>query len=148
MSSERQAGMTLIELVTAIVVVGVGLAGVLAAFLAVVKSSSDPLVHKQMLAVAEEMMDEITLKSYAPVASGGASGCARNTFNDVDDYNGYSSSAICDIDGTVVLSGYSVAVSVVPGTLSGVALAKKITVSVSHGGDSFQLIGWRTGYAS
>ncbi|MDD5033312.1 MAG: prepilin-type N-terminal cleavage/methylation domain-containing protein [Methylococcaceae bacterium] len=148
MSSEHQAGMTLIELVMAIVIIGVGLAGVLMAFTTAVKSSSDPLIHKQMLAIAEEMMEEITLKSYTPIASAPASGCARNTYNDIDDYNGYSSSSICDIDGTVVLGGYSVAVSVVPGTLAGVSSAKKITVSVSHGAENLQLIGWRTGYAS
>ena len=74
--------------------------------------------------------------------------CARNTYNDIVDYNGYSSSSICDIDGNVVLTGYAVQVSVVSGTLGGVAVARKITVTVSHGSESFSLVDWRTGYAS
>jgi MSHA pilin protein MshD len=143
--------MTLIELVMAIVIISVGLVGVMVAFTTVVKSSSDPLIHKQMLAIAEEMMEELTLKPYAAVANAAPiNACARNTFNDILDYNGYSAGAICDVDGTAVpaLASYSISVSVADDavTLNGVA-AKKITVNVTHGGETMTLIGWRTGYA-
>jgi len=149
MSTKRQSGMTLIELVLAIVILGVGLAGVLEAFFTVVKSSSDPIIHKQMLAIAEEMVEEVSLKAYTPVANGVPNNaCARNTYNDIVDYNGYSSSSICDIDGNTVLTGYAVQVSVVSGTLGGVTAAKKITVTVSHGSETISLVDWRTGYAS
>jgi MSHA pilin protein MshD len=153
MSISRQAGMTLIELVMAIVIVSVGLAGVMLAFSTVVKSSSDPVIHKQMLAIAEEMMEEITLKPYAPAANAAPAVCARNTYNDILDYNGYSAGAICDIDGTAIpaLSAYGISVAVDAAATLG-ALAgghvMKITVTVSHGADNLQLLGWRTDYAS
>ena len=144
------AGFTLIEMVIAIVVIGIGLAGVLTVFNIAVKSSADPLIRKQMLAVAEEMMEEILLKPYAPGA-GTISGCNRTGADNVSDYAGYNQ-PICDIDGTAVpgLSGYSVAVAVNTSaslaTLS--SSVTKITVTVTHGGDSMVLVGWRTDYAS
>src|SRR5450759_971591 len=148
MSISRQAGMTLIELVMAIVIVSVGLAGVMLAFSTVVKSSSDPLIHKQMLAIAEEMMEEITLKPYTPAANVAPALCARNTFNDIVDYDGYGPFAICDIDGAAIsaLSSYSITVTVLNDTLNGVA-AKKITVNVTHGGETMTLLCVRTNYA-
>jgi len=143
--------MTLIELIMALVIISVGLAGVMVAFSTVVKSSSDPLIHKQMLALAEEMTEEIALKAYAPAANAAPiNACARNTFNDILDYNGYNASAICDIDGTAIpaLASYSISVTVLDDavTLTGVT-AKKITVNVVHGAEAMTLLGWRTGYA-
>lgn len=150
MFNRQHGGFTLIEMVIAIVIISVGLAGVLLAFNTTVKSSADPLIHKQMLAVAEEMMEEILLKPYA-LASGTISGCNRASADDVSDYAGYNQS-VCDIDGTAVtgLSGYTVSVAVDPaaslGTLS--SNVKKVTVTVTHGGESLILVGWRTDYAS
>lgn len=147
-NSGRQSGMTLVELIVAIVIVSVGLAGVLSVFQTVVKGSADPLIRKQMLAVAEGMMEEIALKPYDGSALT-PSGCARVTFADIDDYNGYSSTGVCDITGTAIaaLADYDVAVAVVVDPLSGVAAARRITVTVSHGGDSLNLVSWRTDWA-
>lgn len=155
MSSSRQSGMTLIELIVAIVIIGIGLAGVLLAFNATVRHSADPMVRKQMSAIAEEMMEEILLKPFAVTAPNPPfAGCARLTYNDVRDYNGYSAANICDIDGAVVLSGYGVSVSVsppaaLPVALSGVAASDQLTirVDVTHGSESHALVGWRTCYA-
>ncbi|HTY03730.1 MAG TPA: prepilin-type N-terminal cleavage/methylation domain-containing protein [Rhodocyclaceae bacterium] len=148
----RSRGMTLLELILAIVVIGVGLAGVLVAFNQAVLHSADPMVRKQMLAIAEEMMEEITLKPFAATANIAPAGCARNTFNDISDYAGYSSTGVCDIDGNAVasLAGYNVAVAVTSTTLpapAGVA-ALRVAVTVSHGADTFTLVGYRTDWAS
>lgn len=156
MSGSRQAGMTLIELIVAIVIISIGLAGVLLTFTTTVRHSADPMVRKQMSAIADEMMEEILLKPFAVTAPNPPfAGCARLAFNDVRDYNGYSSVNICDIDGTTVLGGYGVNVDVVSPpaalavSLSGVAATDQLTVrvTVTHGSELYALIGWRTCYA-
>lgn len=144
-------GFTLPEAVIAIVVIGIGLAGLMLAFSTVARSGADPLLRRQMSAVASELLEEALHKPYAPAANGaGSNACARDAFNDVDDYNGYSSSALCSIDGTPLaeLAGYSVSVSVTPATLGGAAPAKRISVTVSHGGESLTVVSWRADYAS
>ena len=147
----RCAGFTLVEMVVAVVIIGVGLAGVLLAFNTSVKSSSDPLVRKQMLAIAEEMMEEILLKPYDNSSAPGAiSGCNRANADDVRDYAGYQSTGVCDVDGTAVsgLSSYNVSVSVTSETWQGIGGTLHIVVSVTRGGDTVSLDGWRTAYAS
>ena len=146
----RQRGFTLPEAILAIIVIGVGLAGLLLAFGTVARGSADPVLRKQLLAVAQELMEEITLKPYAPAANAAPAGCGRDTYNDITDYNGYSAAGFCTVDGVVIaaLASTSVAVSVAGGTLFGVAAAKSITVTVSSNGESLSLQGWRTDYAS
>jgi MSHA pilin protein MshD len=148
-------GFTLIEMLLAIVVLGAGLAGVLLAFSTAVGRSGDPVVAAQMRAIGEELLEEIELKPYTPSANTAPSGCARDTYNDVSDYNGYSTAAlktICAVDGTKIspqLDGYWVVVSVTTPGLDGIAQAKRIEVDVYRNGESqpLKLVGWRTNYA-
>lgn len=166
MSSRGSRGFTLVEMIIAIVIIGVGLAGVLTAFNTTVKSSADPLLHKQMLAVAEEMMEEVLLKPFAPqpgASAAGATTCGtaaavRAAFDDVSDYHTYETTdGTCDIDGVAVagLAGYSVKVTVVANAavatdLVGLPIGavKKVTVVVTRGGETLSLVGWRADYAS
>ena len=152
---KRAAGFTLIEMIIAIVIIGVGLAGVLIAFTTSVKSSADPLLYKQMSAIAEEMMEEIALKPFAPGA-GTITGCNRANADDVSDYSSYTNQPICDIDGAAVagLAAYTVTVTVAAnaslGSLTSSADVKKITVTVKRGStaETLVLVAWRTNYAS
>lgn len=146
----RPRGFTLPEVIIAIVVLGVGLAGVLLALRTVARSNGDPVVHRQMQAIAQELLEEIQLKPYAPAANAAPAACARDTFNDVSDYHGYSCSGMRAVDGTVIpaLAGFTVDISVAAGTLGGVAAAKRIVITVGNGGETLQLVGWRTDYAS
>jgi MSHA pilin protein MshD len=64
MTKLRQCGFTLIELIIFIVVVSVGIAGILSVMNTVVKSSADPMVRKQAMALAESILEEIMLKEY------------------------------------------------------------------------------------
>jgi MSHA pilin protein MshD len=82
-----QRGVTLVELVVFIVIVGVAMAGVFAAFNTMTAASADPQVRKQMLAIAESLMEEIQLMPFtfcdpddpqattAQSAAVGATGC-------------------------------------------------------------------------
>lgn len=161
MSARRLSGFTLIEMIIAIVIIGIGIAGVLTAFNTTVKSSSDPLIHKQMLAAAEEMMEEILLKPFvdpegdaAPTNTAISCGAAasRTAFDDVSDYHNYQTTGICDIEGTTVagLGSYGIKVTV-DATASLDSLAggavKKITIVVTRGLETISLVGWRTDYA-
>src|SRR5688572_9824280 len=87
MCPDRSLGVTLIELVVFIVIVGVAMAGLFAAFNTITAASADPQVRKQMLAIAESLMEEIQLKPFtycdpddpqattATSATVGAAGC-------------------------------------------------------------------------
>ncbi|KKW14203.1 MAG: hypothetical protein UY54_C0021G0001, partial [Parcubacteria group bacterium GW2011_GWA2_50_10b] len=52
-----QRGLTLIELIMFIVIVSVGLAGILLVINTVVKSSADPVVRKQSIAMADAILE-------------------------------------------------------------------------------------------
>lgn len=152
-----QQGFTLIELIIFIVVVGLGMAGILMVINTVVKSSADPMVQKQAVAIAESMLEEILLKDYAnPV--GGDTGSTRALFDDVDQYNSYSSIGIKDLTGATIpaLVSYNInSVSVclesacpapINAALSA-ASAKRVTVSVTGpNGVAVSLKGYRTNY--
>jgi MSHA pilin protein MshD len=144
-----QRGFTLPEAILAIVVIGIGLTGLLLAFGTVARSSADPVVTRQMLAIAQEMMEEVTLKPYTPVDNAKPADCARDTYNDISDYAGYASRGICNVVGEPIksLSAYNVEVAVKDGDLAGVP-ARQIVVTVSTGELSLSLTGWRTDYGS
>lgn len=145
MSTKRQRGVTLIELIVALTIVAIAVAGMMAAFTRSTAASADPMVTKQMAAVAETLMEEIQLKPFAPADQ---SGTSRSDFNDVFDYNGYGPTAVVDISGNPVtgLEKYTVTVAVTKVALTGIVAddAYRIEVSVKHGNDTFTLYGWRT----
>ena len=154
MCSSRR-GFSLIEVVVLIVVIGVAMAGVLLIFQNTVRRSADPQVYKQALAIAEAMLDEILLTAYDPDGVGGP----RANFNDVDDYIGFATSGVNDIQGVAVpgLADYNVAVVITPAAtlndgdpgLADVTESKRVTVTVTHppSGVSVSLDGYRLKYA-
>ena len=60
----KQRGISLIELIMFIVIVSVALAGILLVMNTVTRSSADPLIHKQALAIAESLLEEIELMPF------------------------------------------------------------------------------------
>jgi MSHA pilin protein MshD len=60
----RQRGISLIELIMFIMIVSVALAGILLVMNVTTKSSADPLVHKQALAIAESLLEEVELMPF------------------------------------------------------------------------------------
>ncbi len=63
--SITQAGLSLVELIMFIVIVSVGVAGILAVFNVTTRSSADPQIRKQMTAIAESLLEEVSLKPFS-----------------------------------------------------------------------------------
>ena len=57
--ANRQRGMSLIELIIFMVIVGVAMAGIISSINYNVQHSADPVVKKQALAIAESMLEEV-----------------------------------------------------------------------------------------
>jgi MSHA pilin protein MshD len=139
----RQRGLSLIELIIFIIIVGTALAGVLTVLNLTTKSSADPMVRKQVLAIAEAILEEVQLQPFThchpsdskaatatePKESAegcsvglvqglGAGGSARiaNTDN-VGDYAGVTLSPVSAVDGAHTHTGYSATITVAPQTL-------------------------------
>lgn len=117
----RSRGFTLIEAVVAIVVVGVALTGVLMAVREGVRGSADPVLQRQLLGVAQQVLEDIELQPYAAVALAA--------------------------QGMPSPPGYAVQVSVSADTLGGSTAALRITVTATRGRQSLSLSGWRTDHA-
>jgi MSHA pilin protein MshD len=153
MTSSRQRGFTMIELIIFIVVVSVGIAGILSVMNTTVKSSADPMLRKQSIAIAESMLEEVLLKDYNNTL-GAQTG--RANWNLVSDANGYAVTGIQDPQGNAIagLERYAVSVTVADATsadnsqLAALALvAKKVTVTVTDpGANTVTLVGYRTSY--
>ena len=162
----NQIGFTLVELIFFIVVVSAGLAGILSVMDTTVKSSADPMVRKQAIAIAESLLEEILLKGYCdpddvnlstspPTCGTLTVESNRALYDDVQDYDGYgTSSGIVDATGSPSpgLTQYRIfpVVSVVPqaassSDLPGVAV-RRVTVSVTGPQGVVSLTGYRANY--
>jgi MSHA pilin protein MshD len=127
----KSAGVSLVELVVFIVIVSVAVAGVIGVIDVTTRSSADPMLRKQALAIAESMMEEVRLQPFtycdpddpnAALASmGGCPALAEMMgpepgetrysstlpFDNVTDYHGFDSNTavppgIRNIDGTAI----------------------------------------------
>ncbi len=108
-----QSGVTLVELLLSIVIVATAASAVLGMLSATVKSSADPMLRHQAVAIAEAYLEEILHKSFTD-PDGVDGEAARADFDDVDDYNGLLDVGARDQFGNPIaaLSDYTVAVTV------------------------------------
>ncbi|WP_457425811.1 type IV pilus modification PilV family protein [Roseateles sp. P5_E7] len=141
----RAQGLTLIELLMFIVVVGIALAAMLRVFTAATMASADPMIRRQQLAIAESLLREVQLMPFTWCDPTGdtnvetatsTAGCASlvegsgpeagqtrygptNYFDNVNDYAGFSMTGIRDLSNTAVtgLSGYTASVAVAAAAL-------------------------------
>jgi len=147
----RQGGLTLIELIMFIVIVGVGVTGVLSVMNVSARHGGDPMVRKQALAVAESLLEEILAHDFAD-PDGVEPEESRALYDDVSDYDGLTSAGIRDLTGAVIpaLASYSASVSVDAGTAwAGIPAGqvKRVTVTVtSSAGEVIALSGYRTNH--
>lgn len=158
-----QRGISLIELIIFIVIISTALAGILLVMNQVTRSSADPLIRKQALAVAESMLEEIKLQDLNPASCTGAlaANAARAGAGCVGDYAGYKTTAgILDFSTNAAVNGlasYNIASVTVTnlsaigaGTFGGVAIPAgsgvEITVTVADPtGATIDATGYRLG---
>lgn len=147
----RQAGLTLVELVVFIVVLGIGVGGILLVLNVGTQASADPAVRKQVLAIAESLLEEVELMPFSfcdpddpnAATATGPAGCtvveaigpegesryAVPLFDNVNDYHGFDSAnppaGIRDITGAPApgLNAYRGQVTVQAIDLNGITQA-------------------------
>lgn len=160
-SNRRQLGLTLIELIIFIMVLSIGLTGILLVYTNSVRSSSDPLLRKQALAIAESLIEEIQLMPFtfcdpndaSAVSATSTAGCSivenlgpethssvletryQSTypFDNVNDYHGFAMAGINDIMNTPVtgLGTYNASVNITPQALNGIAAQDSLRIRVT-----------------
>lgn len=156
----RARGLTLIELLLFIVVVGIALSAMLKVFITATVASSDPMIRRQQLAIAESLLREVELMPFtwcdpndanvetATSSAVSATGCASlpestgpeagqtrygpaNFFNNVNDYAGFSMSGIRDVTNAAV-AGLS-------GYSASVAVAAAALDSIPAAGEALKI---------
>ncbi len=150
-----QRGISLVELIMFIVIVSVALTGLLLVMNVTGKGSVDPLLHKQALATAESLLEEIELQSFTK-PDGGFGGpytpANRSQFDCITDYNGFATNGVYQLDGVTPVPGlenYNISVAVANAALDSIpaASAAQITVTVTEpGGQTVNAIGYRANY--
>jgi MSHA pilin protein MshD len=140
-----QHGLTLIELLIFIVIVGIAATAILGVFGNLTRSSASMLPDKQAQAIAAGMMQEILARSAFcgsgtpadPSNPGGPEGAETRAtpFNNVNDYNGFDSNpaGISFLDGTALAAN-------LPGYRVQVAVNGNTTVAGVGGGDALHVI--------
>ena len=152
-----EGGATLIELVIALVVISVGVAGTLLAMRRTLASSADPMLVRQAAGIASSYLDEILGQRYldpdtaddCPAAEGGG----RAVYDNVCDYDLLDDMGARDATDAAVagLGLYRVRVLVDPNAtldvLSGSAEVLRVDVWVTHTDRvDFTLSSYRTSY--
>lgn len=153
-------GVTLIELVISISIVAVAVTGTLLSINRTVRSSADPMIVRQALAIGEAYIEEILLKGYYDPDLGAAGGvcpvaeASRDLYDNICDYDGLSDAGARDQNNNAVagLASYQVDVAVESatatlGALVGDPAVVRVDVTVASGAEvNLTLSGYRANY--
>jgi MSHA pilin protein MshD len=144
----NQRGVTLVELVIFMIIVGIALASVVGVFTITTRNSADPLRRKQALMIAEGLLEEVELAQFTAckpdsaeaATATTAAACGANAeamgpeagdtrpYDNVNDY-GNNANAFMDGSGHVLdanltpmgVTGYTATVAVQPAALNDIA---------------------------
>lgn len=147
-ASLPQRGATLVELIVSIVIISIGLAGVMLVMDRTTRSSADPMIQYQAIAIAEAYLEEALLKEFTD--PDGLGGETRATYDDVNDYN-FTDIGARDQNGQAIaeLGQYTVAIAVTSEVFNtiGAANVRRVQVTVtSPFGGTVVMSGYRTNY--
>lgn len=151
-----QRGVSLVELIMFIVIVSVALAGILLVMNQVTRHSADPLVHKQALAAAESLLEEIELQDF--VSASGATNPVTQAnrateYHIVSDYHNFppdNAVGIFPVNSQtriVGLENYRAKVTVANAALGSVAAGSAVLITVTvtdMQNEAIQISGYRT----
>jgi MSHA pilin protein MshD len=176
-AAARCRGVSLVETIMFIVIVGITVGGIMLMFANTTRASADPLIRKQALAIAESLLEEVRLMPFTfcdpddaavytanatadcavPEASGPEGGetryAALTPFDNVNDYDGFAmAGGILDITGTPIagLGAYSATVAVTPIAFGVIPATDALQITVTVTGPAnvaVTLDGIRTRYA-
>lgn len=151
----RQRGMTLVELVISIVIIGIAAAALYSAMASIVGRSADPMLRQQSLTIAEGYLEEILTQPYLDPGTFSTGSCEKKAglprarFDDVCDYAELEDIGVHDAAGNLItgLAGYKVRVAVASlASWNGVP-ARRVDVTVTDpSGHDLRLSGFRTCY--
>jgi MSHA pilin protein MshD len=135
----NQQGISLLELIVTIIILGVGMTGVLPLMIQTATHSIAPILQQQANTIAQSYLEEILAQHFLDpnqTETGLAEfGEIRATFDDVQDYNSLPDTVVRDYSGTRIsaLDGYAVTVSINNDVLgTNAAPALRVDVRVTH----------------
>lgn len=142
-----------------IIIVGIGVAGLLLVFSTTLAKSADPMIQKQMLAIAESLLEEVAAKPFTycdpddanAASAANAAGCATTAeamgpeagetrtstttpFDNVNDYGpSLTINPITDVTGTAIagLGAYSATIAVATAALGTVPATDSLQITVT-----------------
>lgn len=146
----NQRGLTFIELIVSIVIVGIVLVGAVNGITVLVSDSAEPIVRQQALYIAESYLSEILAKEYRDPGSGNVCDTIptmRANYDDVCDYRTLNDIGAHDQLGQPIvdLENFNINVNITMTTLSSTD-ALQVDVSVSNGNEQINLTGYRADY--
>lgn len=150
----RQRGVTLVELVIAIVIVGIAAAALYGAMASIGSHSADPLLRQQSLALAQGYLEEILLQPFLDPTT--KTQCpeppaSRSAYDNVCDYAKPPDNRARDAYGELLigLEDYRVSVAVTPTAWNGLPASDVLYVEVAvrdPAGQELRLGGYRVRY--
>jgi MSHA pilin protein MshD len=73
--TSKQRGVSMIELIMFIVIIGAAMVGILSVMNVTTTHSADPLIHKQAIAIAESLLEEVELQDFIDQNNGVTTTC-------------------------------------------------------------------------